>query len=116
MRQEADSHASGRTPRAWLDPRRIRIGALVTLVLVIAVVLWLVFHGGGSWSTSPVPRGTKAVRISLKGLKTLARLGVLIYWVGQEPGVNYELTKTADNRVFIRYLPWACPSGAASGT
>jgi hypothetical protein len=51
------------------------------------------------------------VRISLKGLKTLAALGIPIYWAGQRPGVSYELTKTADNRVFIRYLPAGVPIG-----
>ena len=71
-------------PRAWLDLRRVRLGAVVTVVLVVAFVLWLAFRGGGSHSGSgsPVPSGAKAVRISLKGLKTLAALGIPIYWAG----------------------------------
>ncbi len=43
--------------------------------------------------------------ISVKGLHSLAALGVPIYWAGQQSGVTYELTKTADNRVLVRYLP-----------
>ena len=52
------------------------------------------------------------MRVSLKGLKTLASLGIPIYWAGERPGVTYELTKTADNRVFIRYLPAGVPIGS----
>ena len=52
------------------------------------------------------------MRISVKGLKTLAALGIPIYWAGERPGVTYELTKTADNRVFIRYLPAGVPIGS----
>jgi hypothetical protein len=52
------------------------------------------------------------VLISIKGLRTLARLGIPIYWAGERPGVTYELTKTADNRVFIRYLPAGAPIGS----
>ncbi len=50
--------------------------------------------------------------ISLKGLETLAALGIPIYWAGEQPGVTYELTKTDDNRVFIRYLPAGVPIGS----
>jgi hypothetical protein len=113
MTEEADSRASGGAPRAWLDLRRTRIGAVVAVVVVIALALWLVFRGGGSDSMSPVPKGAKAVRISPKGLKTLAALGIPIYWAGQQPGVTYELTKTDDNRVFIRYLPAGVPIGSS---
>jgi hypothetical protein len=91
----------------------MRIGAVVAVVLVIALALWLVFRGGSSHSTSPVPKGAKAVPISLKGLKTLAALGIPIYWTGKQPGVTYELAKTADNRVFIRYLPAGVPIGSS---
>jgi hypothetical protein len=85
---------------------------LVAVVLVIAFALWLVFRGGSSYSKSPVPKGAKAVLISLKGLETLAALGIPIYWAGEQPGVTYELTKTDDNRVFIRYLPAGVPIGS----
>jgi hypothetical protein len=53
------------------------------------------------------------VRVSIKGLKTLAGLGIPIYWAGKQSGVTYELTKTADNRVFVRYLPAGTPIGSS---
>jgi hypothetical protein len=86
--------------------RRIRVGAVVALAIVIGFVAWLVLRAGSSpSSTSPIPAGSKAVPVSAKGLHTLASLGIRIYWIGPRTGYTYELTKTADNRVFIRYLP-----------
>jgi hypothetical protein len=79
---------------------------------VIGLALWLLLRGGSPSSASPVPKGAKSVRVSPKGLRTLAALGIPIYWVGEQPGVDYELTKTADNRVFIRYLPGGVPIGS----
>jgi hypothetical protein len=112
MRDLVEGQANRREPRAWLGLRRTRIGALAAVALVIGLVLWLVLRGGGSSSGSPVPKGAKAVRVSVKGLKTLAALGIPIYWVGEQTGVAYELTKTADGRVFIRYLPAGVPIGS----
>lgn len=86
--------------------RPVRVGAVVALALAIGFVAWLVLRDGSSNSaTSPIPAGLKAVPISPKGLHTLASLGIRIYWIGERPGYTYELTKTADNRVFLRYLP-----------
>ena len=51
------------------------------------------------WAVAP------SVPISVKGLHSLAALGVPIYWAGEQSGVRYELTKTPDNRVLVRYLP-----------
>ena len=113
MTEDAGSGASERAPRAWLDLRRTRIAGAVAAVLVLAFVLWLVLRDGSSHSGFPVPKGARAVLISIKGLRTLARLGIPIYWAGERLGVTYELTKTADNRVFIRYLPAGAPIGSS---
>jgi hypothetical protein len=40
----------------------------------------------------------------MKGLQSLAAVGIPIYWAGERPGVTYEMTKAEDNRVFVRYL------------
>jgi hypothetical protein len=110
---DTDSYATARVSRARLDPRRTRIGAAVAVAFAVGFALWLVFRGDSSPSKSPVPTGANPVRISLKGLKTLAGIGIPIYWVGKRPGVSYELTKTADNRIFIRYLPAGVPIGSS---
>jgi len=113
MTQRADSHDARRAAPLGRRPR-IRAGAVIAIALVAAFVVWLVLREGGSSSTAPstpAPRAS-AVPVSLAGLKTLARaVGRPIYWAGPMRGFTYELTKTSDDRVFIRYLP----SGVAVG-
>jgi hypothetical protein len=53
------------------------------------------------------------VPISVSGLRTLASVvGKPIYWVGTMSGVTYELTRTANGNVYIRYLPSGVKTGA----
>ena len=105
-----NENAGSNVPRAGRGvPRRreVRFGAVVAVALAIGFVLWLVLRDGDS-SPSAAPATaarTTSVPISVKGLHSLAGLGVPIYWAGEQPGVAYELTKTSDNRVLVRYLP-----------
>jgi hypothetical protein len=92
-----------------------RIGAVVVLAVAVGIGLWLALRGNGSSSAPPSTATTVTnappVRISPKALKTLAGFGIPIYWAGTRPGTTYEMTKTADNRVYIRYLPSGVPIG-----
>ena len=113
MTGDAGSRATRRARRPSVRTRRLRAGAVLAVALVIGFGLWLAFRGGGSSATSPIPKGSTAVRISVEGLRTISTaVGIPIYWAGERPGFAYELSKTADNRVFIRYLP----SGTSVGT
>ena len=104
--EDAGSYTPVPAHGAGLGRRPIRAAAVIVVAIVVALVAWLVLRETSSpSSTSPVPKGSKPLPISVKGLQTLASLGIVIYWVGERPGFAYELTKTADNRVFIRYLP-----------
>jgi hypothetical protein len=105
MSEHAGPHTSEPLPGARTAVRGIRIGAVIAVALVIGLVLWLVLRDRGPSSASPIPKGSKALPISVQGMKTLARFGIPIYWIGEKAGVHYELTKTSDNRVYIRYLP-----------
>jgi hypothetical protein len=109
MTEEAGYHAVGSAPGARLHVWHVAAGAAV---IAIGVVLWLLLRDGSASSASPLPKDSKALPISVKGLKTIAALGIRIYWVGEKPGSTYELTKTADNRIFIRYLPGGVPVGS----
>lgn len=88
-----------------LGRRRVRVGAVVAVALALGFVLWLVLRDGDSSSTPAPPAASKPVPVSPKGLRSLAALGIPIYWAGDRAGTTYELTKTSDNRVFLRYLP-----------
>jgi hypothetical protein len=94
--------------------RRIRMGAVVAIALAIGFVLWLVLRNADSHSsaTPTAPATSTSVPITVKGLRSLAALGIPIYWAGERSGVRYEMTKTGDNRVLVRYLS----AGAQIGT
>jgi hypothetical protein len=54
-----------------------------------------------------------AVRATLTDIQKVATtLGRPVYWAGSEPGKTYELTKTPDGRVYVRYLPAGVAVGA----
>jgi hypothetical protein len=56
------------------------------------------------------PAGSAAATV--KQLKALAiAFGHPIYWAGTNPATTYELTRTNDGRVYIRYLPHGVPVG-----
>jgi hypothetical protein len=95
---------------AQLKGPRIRVGAIVALAFAVGLIVWLVVRGGGS-STKPEPAG--AAKASVGQLRTVAdSLGHPIFWLGPRKGYTYELTQTADGKIYIRYLP----PGADVGT
>jgi hypothetical protein len=50
--------------------------------------------------------------VSAQQLKALeATLGHPLYWAGRQAGDTYELTRTQDGSVYIRYLPHGVPIG-----
>ena len=109
-------------PPAWNRPD-VRIGAAIAVALAIAFIVWLIVRGGGGSSSSSTTTTTQtpvvpaiAPRLAtvneLKGLAV--KVGHPIYWVGPQPGLGYELTRTSSNRIFIRYLPHGTPAGAKS--
>lgn len=98
----------------------VRLGAVIALAIAAGLVAWLVFRDNGSSSTSRTTPTTtagtaKPLAVSEKGMRTIAGLGVPIYWAGARSGSTYEMTKTTDDRVLIRYLPAGTKVGA-SGT
>jgi hypothetical protein len=63
---------------------------------------------------SPVPSSQAAPAIvSTAGLQALARsIGHPLYWAGPRPGTAYELRRTTDGLVYVRYLPAGTKAGA----
>jgi hypothetical protein len=87
----------------------VRAGALVALGLAAFLVAWFaVGHGNGSKPHAVAG----AVAASENDLKELAgSLDHPIYWAGAKSNTTYELTRTPDGRVYIRYLPSAAKLG-----
>jgi hypothetical protein len=98
----------------------IRVGAVVALAIAIGFVVWLFVRGGDDsnksatigpttsrTTTKPKPAGrTLLTSATPQTLKTLsAASNRPIYWAGAEPATTYELTRTPDGRIYVRYLP-----------
>jgi len=81
---------------------------------VAAVALAASLSGCGNSSTpQPNVKPVAPFGLSRSGLRTLAaKVGQPIYWAGPKKGYLYELTRTANGNVFVRYLP----PGAKVGT
>jgi hypothetical protein len=95
--------------------RSLRTGAVVAVALAVAFVVWLLVRGNDSGSSVPPAPTPPATTSSSKPLLAAANLQTLkalpavvghpIYWAGRRPRITYELTRTPDDRIYIRYLP-----------
>jgi hypothetical protein len=69
---------------------------------VIAVLL----IGAGCGHSGKTPRRARAVGASIRALNAFAgSIGHPVYWAGPRPRFTYELSRTKDGRVYVRYLP-----------
>jgi len=98
-----------RVPRAGGSNRarrpRVRVGAVVVLAALAALVIWLIASSTGGGSKPSAQGKTSTIAVSPRGLRTLAQsLRQPIYWLGPRTGTTYELTKSP-GRIYIRYLP-----------
>jgi hypothetical protein len=79
-------------------------GVLPALIAAVA----LVGGCGGDTSADPTTTGTRAapVKASADALRKVASVvDHPVYWVAGQTPATYELTQTADGRIYIRYLP-----------
>ncbi len=99
-------------------PAWVRIG-LGAAVIAAVVLLFVLLRGGDDDPAVPVAATGATTAAKPKPVAaTPATLGALaeeldrpVYWVGPRPGVTYELTRTQDGSVYVRYLD----RGAALG-
>ena len=103
MRDRA-SRALGRSPWAWLI-------AVVLLGALVGIAVGLHLRGGGA-PTAKRPRVSAASTSALSSW--VATVGHPVYWAGPEQGYRYELTHTADGRIYIRYLPAGVAVGSSA--
>jgi hypothetical protein len=87
----------------------LRIGALVLLAVVAGLLTWLLVRGDGETKTI---EATGPAAVSAQDLAALpAKVHHPVYWAGPKPGFTYELTRTSDDRIYVRYLPAAISVG-----
>ena len=99
----------------WARRPDVRVGAVVAVAIAVAFVVWLLVRGGDSNTAKPGattgqaagPEATTADKLRALSVE----LGHPIYWAGPLPNRTYELTRTSDDRIFIRYLPHGVPVG-----
>ncbi len=79
------------------------IGSGVALALLVGLGSWLLSRAGSDETTSERAPASAA---SVGRLNEFAgTVGHPVYWAGAQPKFVYELSKTGDGRVYIRYLP-----------
>jgi hypothetical protein len=88
--------------------QELRLFVVLAVLLIFAVtafaMTWLLVRGGGKPTTLP-PASGGAAAVSASQLQLLARsVKHPVYWAGPKSGA-YELTRTSDGRIYIRYLP-----------
>jgi hypothetical protein len=84
----------------------VRLGAVLAIGIAAGLVTWLVRTGDGSNTSGSSSAHEQVAAVNASGLRTMSRaLGQPIYWVGAVPGDTYELTRTGDGRIYVRYLP-----------
>jgi hypothetical protein len=93
-----------------LGSTEARLGALVAVALVVGLVVWLLASGGDDSTPTSVDAATEASAEDLAALP--ATVGHPVYWAGPKGGFTYELTRTSDDRIYIRYLPEGVPIGS----
>lgn len=101
----------------------VRLGAIVAIGLGVAFIAWLLVARGDDDETAAPPTtvANAAPQPPAEVSPTIVSLGQLsaaaaesatpLYWAGPRPGTRYELTRTANGAVYVRYLP----KGAAAG-
>jgi hypothetical protein len=99
----------------WARRPDVRIGAVLAVAVAAALVVWLVVvRDGSDGSSTEAPQVTaiSPVAATPDRLRELSvEAGRPIYWLGPQEGGTYELTRTPNDRIFVRYLPTGAPVG-----
>ena len=93
----------------WARRPDVRIGAVVAIAALAALIVWLIVRGGGGDSgTTSSPSATpiapkSATPSEIRDLSV--EVGRPIYWLGPRDNTVYELQRTSQDRIYVRYLP-----------
>ncbi len=112
MTEQRTSMRNGEHPRVVRDKTvtipavrlpHLRLGALVAIGLAAFFVGWLVMNRGEDAPSAPANGASATSESELRSFAESASSPV--YWAGPKEGFTYELTRTNDGRVYVRYLP-----------
>jgi hypothetical protein len=79
---------------------RLRIGAAIAALVVIAILIVALSGGDDSKTTD-----TGAEIVSVNELREKAALqGTPVYWAGERPDAELELSQSGGGRTYVRYL------------
>lgn len=88
------------------------VGAIVAIVIALALLVWLLFLRGDDDEperSAAGPAATKTVELvsaeDLPGAVAGVGVGYPVYWLGPQEDAQYELTVITDGRTYVRYLP-----------
>ena len=90
--------------------QQVLVAALVALVVFLAAALVLTATGHGPLAgkaraaSSDVTIGVPTAMTEQELRAFSANSAIPVYWAGPRDGVTYEVTKTSDGSVFVRYL------------
>jgi hypothetical protein len=110
LQRTGDSLRSQSNVPARRRGMHIRVGAVVAVAVAAGIVAWVLTRGS-SFDLSPVtPIAPKA--LSAAGLSPMAdQLNQPVYWARSRAGYTYELSRSRNDDIFIRYLPAGTPVG-----
>jgi hypothetical protein len=98
--------------------RRIPVVSIVAIVLAIVALIasgFALWPRASATDATPTPSASTGAAdpriVSESELRAFGADNSPVYWAGPDDGVEYELTRSADGTVFIRYLT----GGAAAG-
>jgi hypothetical protein len=96
-----------------VQTRRFRIGAVIVIALIVGLLVWLTLRNTGSSSSKTNATKTNATAVSVAQIKTFAAsVHHPVFWTGAKQGNTYELTRTSNGTISIRYLPPGVKVGA----
>lgn len=88
---------------------RYRVLAAVAIALAAVLLVWLAVRDNGSSSSD----GAAATFVSESQLQDLATsVKHPVFWLGPRDGQSYELSRTPNGAIYVRYLPDGVDAGA----
>jgi hypothetical protein len=95
------------SPSTFL-PLPVRLGALAAVGFAAFLIGWLLI---GREEKTSQPASGAAVTAEAELRRFAASTPHPVYWAGPRTGHTYELTRTSDGRVYVRYLPEGVKAG-----